>query len=145
MCKDGLLKHMETEWEVESFRGLLFGDFMNRETKAYTLVPDTDKFQDVLTEYLEEYNISFPTQMHLVFFRDALFHVSRICRVLRQPRGNALLVGVGGSGRQSLTRLATFLSDFKCYSLEITRGHVRRSMVVDTPVAGHRSHDGGLH
>ena len=51
MCKDGLLKHMETEWEVESFRGLLFGDFMNRETKAYTLVPDTDKFQARLSLY----------------------------------------------------------------------------------------------
>jgi hypothetical protein len=43
-------------------------------------------------EYLEEYNITFPSQMHLVFFNDALHHISRICRVLRQPRGNALLV-----------------------------------------------------
>lgn len=57
-----------------------------------------DRFHlgDVLLEYLEEYNMEFPSQMHLVFFADAVAHVSRICRVLRQPRGNALLVGVGG-------------------------------------------------
>lgn len=55
-------------------------------------------------QYLDDYNMQSSKEMKLVFFLDAIEHVSRIVRMIRQERGNALLVGVGGTGKQSLTR-----------------------------------------
>ena len=57
-----------------------------------------------ILQYLEDYNKQPGQEMKLVFFLEAVEHVSRITRIIRQERGNALLVGMAGSGKQSLTR-----------------------------------------
>ena len=50
-----------------------------------------------------------------------LFPVCRVVRVIRQPRGNMLLIGVGGSGRQSLSRLASYIISYNVFQIEVTR------------------------
>lgn len=70
---------------------------------------DIVQLMKVMQEYMEDYNQSSPTRMQLVLFREAMEHVCRICRILRQPLGNALLLGVDGCGRQSLTKLASYM------------------------------------
>ena len=67
------------------------------------------QLQKTCEEMLDDYNQINTAQMNLVLFMDALKHVTRISRVIRQPLGNALLLGMGGSGRQSLTRLASHM------------------------------------
>lgn len=67
---------------------------------------------------MEEYNNVSNAPMNLVLFLDAIEHTSRICRVIRLPLGNALLLGFGGSGRQSLTKLATFVEEFEIFQVQ---------------------------
>ena len=61
--------------------------------------------------------------MDLVLFMFATEHLTRIARIMSMPGGNALLVGMGGSGRQSLTRLAAFVLDFGIKQIELSKNY----------------------
>lgn len=102
----------------------MFGNEQNE--RPYDLIENMEMFQKRISDYLEDMNAGAKHAMKLVMFLDACEHVARICRILRQPLGNGLLLGVGGSGRQSLTRLATYISNYKQYQIEVMKGYTMR-------------------
>ncbi|EJK46835.1 hypothetical protein THAOC_34479 [Thalassiosira oceanica] len=93
--------------------------------------------------FLDKYNEEFPSKrMELVLFEDALRHMLRISRLIEMPRGSGLLVGVGGSGKQSLTRLASYISRATCFQITLTKQYNRSALMDDIRTlyknAGHK-------
>jgi dynein heavy chain, axonemal len=116
--------------DFNHMRNLIFGDYLDsqdehqhEEEKCYAEITDPTALHHRVEEYLEEYNQLSKKPMDLVMFSFAIEHISRIIRLLKMPGGNALLVGVGGSGRQSLTKLATFISQYVLMQIEVSKNY----------------------
>uniref|UniRef100_A0A671VQH4 Dynein axonemal heavy chain 17 n=1 Tax=Sparus aurata TaxID=8175 RepID=A0A671VQH4_SPAAU len=88
----------------------------------YMAAESWSSLNKTLLEVLDSYNEVNAT-LNLVLFEDAMAHICRINRILESPRGNALLVGVGGSGKQSLTRLAAFISNLEVFQITLRKGY----------------------
>jgi len=143
LAHEKLESYLSMEWELKDFENLLFGDYDSAD-RAYLKLPEVNALIPRLDQYLELYNAD-NAPMNLVFFGDCIQHLSRIARVLRSARGNAMLVGVGGSGRRSMARLAASMNEMKNFSIEISksyrekefhediRGLLRRSAIDNEP------------
>ena len=84
----------------------------------------------VLNTALADYNAQFPA-MNLSLFEDAMKHVCRIVRVMMNYGGHALLVGVGGSGKQSLSRLAAFICHLGVRQIVVASGFGEAQLLDD--------------
>ncbi|CAH8480381.1 unnamed protein product [Dicrocoelium dendriticum] len=95
--------------------------------RQYCAVPSVDQINKVVIDALNAYNDTY-AMMDLVLFSDAVAHVLRICRILEMPRGSALLIGIGGSGKQSLSRLAAFMSGFEVSQIVLRKGYSQQDL-----------------
>jgi dynein heavy chain len=104
-----------TEWIV--FTDLADRDAQDKESRKYEEIKwrEQPRLISLLQYALDDFNGETDKTMSLVMFNYACNHLLRICRILRMARGHCLLIGMGGSGRSSLARLAVHCMghDFK--------------------------------
>jgi dynein heavy chain len=104
---------------------LIFTSFIsvaNGHEAAYVNIKDEDQLKNCLEDKLEQYNENVGA-MDLVLFSIACQHITRIARIVDQPCGNALLVGVGGSGKQSLSKLTAFILAQDVFRIVVTSNY----------------------
>ncbi|GAA6224990.1 dynein heavy chain 11, axonemal-like isoform X1 [Lates japonicus] len=136
-----LFRRLQMETVHECFEGLedkkvtkqplLYCHFSQMgEEASYAPVTDWSVLRAILTDALESYN-ELNAAMNVVLFEDAMQHVCRISRILESPRGHGLLVGVGGSGKQSLTRLAAYISSVEVFQITLNKGYSIQDLKMD--------------
>ncbi|CAE8644925.1 unnamed protein product [Polarella glacialis] len=98
--------------------------------RHYLPVRDMAQLKSVLEDRLAHYN-NENAAMNLVLFDDAVFHICRICRITQNPCGSALLIGVGGSGKQSLARLASYINNQEVLSILVNQQYGMNELKMD--------------
>ncbi|KAL4452763.1 hypothetical protein ABPG75_008425, partial [Micractinium tetrahymenae] len=109
------------------------GEVVEARPSCYESVPGgMDEVRRRVEEFMGQFNESSRAlKMELVLFKDALEHVVRLSRLLCMERGSALLVGVGGSGKQSLARLAAYIAGAYTFQITITKTYNVTNLLED--------------
>ena len=136
MVKEITKDRFKKEWDtLVKVKPLLFGSFVplvypeGDTTKKpyqdiYCELYDIEKVKKYANEGLSDYNSAFPfKKMNLVLFSSAIEHVIKVHRIITTEFGHALLIGVGGSGRKSLTELSIFIAKFGSFQIEISNAY----------------------
>ncbi|PFH33986.1 dynein heavy chain family protein [Besnoitia besnoiti] len=123
------------ELEHAARNPILFGDFRDAlnllqlsdspatEERTYEDLSDFAVLRKLLEALLENFNAEHSLNLQNVMFEDAISHIVKVHRILRMNRGHALLIGTGGSGKRSLTQLATYIAGYKLFQLTPTRNY----------------------
>ena len=122
ILKNGFNANFNENWEEIIKEEPMFCNYASND-KRYQEVENKDKLKKYLKNFLTDYNSENHAKMNLLFFDYAIQHINRILRVLAWNSGNLLLIGLGGSGRMSLTKLCAFIFRIQVFQIKLTRSY----------------------
>ncbi|XP_030893747.1 dynein heavy chain 14, axonemal, partial [Leptonychotes weddellii] len=129
-----LSKEIETyfqiQWTKEKLMNdsIVFVDFLDinkpHRKKIYRNTNDYNRLANVLNEFQKKLSSTSLEIFHsMVFFKEAIEHIARAARVLRQPGGHMLLIGIDGCGKETCAALACYLTECQLYRVPTSHNY----------------------
>lgn len=110
--------------EVEK---IIFTDIMGEapdvSDREYVEQTDLNLIRKKVELELEEYNLTKKDSMNISIFDFAVIQVLKICRILRLDKSHGVLIGLGGSGRQTLVKLSSYIMGQQTVSVEVHKNY----------------------
>lgn len=128
--KESFVDFQEAQIFAEPLIFTSFVDQINGHDATYRSVVDFDELKKALEKKLHQYNEEIAS-MELVLFQQAMEHITRIARIIDQPSGHSLLVGVGGSGKQSLSKLSAFILELDIFRIQPSTNYTMSDLKAD--------------
>jgi dynein heavy chain len=118
--------HLQKRKSVEELQALpLFADFIDPGVsvmeRKYQLVKNKTRITRVLEESQGRLNLLKGQTKTVIFFDEAVRHIVRAARVLRQPGGHLMMIGHGGVGRHTAAHLAFYVCRYEYLTLTQSR------------------------
>eukprot|EP00698_Gefionella_okellyi_P018829 TRINITY_DN568_c0_g1_i2.p1 TRINITY_DN568_c0_g1~~TRINITY_DN568_c0_g1_i2.p1 ORF type:complete len:4478 (+),score=1217.70 TRINITY_DN568_c0_g1_i2:54-13487(+) len=132
--KDDVPEITQQEWYVTFLREASETDSgeVLAAPEIYERVPSLQTVRDRVLWFQQEHNSSTRgVKLDLVLFDEALKNLFKIVRILTTAGGHALLLGVGGSGKQTLTRLAAYIIGSYTFQISVTKSYNTLSLLDD--------------
>lgn len=107
-------------------RPILFSNWMNKDYISVGAEELRGHLAERLRTFAEE-----ELEVKLVLFDSVLEHILRIDRVLKQPLGHLLLVGVSGSGKKVLSRFAAWMNGYSVFQIKAHRKYTLKDFEDD--------------
>lgn len=105
----------------------IFIDFLDEGAKDIyqeVMYNQRDELKKATEDKLDKFNEEKKGQaMNIVLFQDALNYLCKIYRIIKLSKGHGMLIGEGGSGRHSLTKLAAYIAEYQIWQVSITKNY----------------------
>ncbi|XP_053163841.1 dynein axonemal heavy chain 14 isoform X5 [Hemicordylus capensis] len=124
-----LMNYFKIPWTKEKLMedSPMFVDFLEPNTllenRIYKNASNHKRLLLVLDEYHFKMQATNPESTSIVFFKEAVQHITRAARVFRQAGGHMTLIGLDGNGKVTCATLACYLSACSLYRLSISRNY----------------------
>ncbi|KAM5302059.1 dynein axonemal heavy chain 14 [Glossophaga mutica] len=133
-----LENYFQIQWPQESLMNdsTVFVDFLDinksHRKRVYQNTSNYDKLAKVLDEFqMKLSSASLEISQSMVFFKEAVEHIVRAARVLRQPGSHMLLIGMDGCGKEACATLACHLAEHKAHQMPVSHNYAHAEFKED--------------